>query len=181
MTANTRQVGGSHYKVGSLPEHWDLVVQYDWDYFQGQIIKYVMRHKKKNGVQDLQKAAHFLEKYIEEQTKLSGQPVRSVECSTTGEVHSPSQELPEYVPVTAVMDNATKQFVNQGGNDWWQNEGYYGDTTCLYSCRRCKKLVRQVQAPLEPHSCAQGGAPTPAAAQAPDTFDSSLEPSEQQR
>ena len=64
MSANDIQVGGTHYQGKEL-QHWDLVDMYDWDYFQAQIIKYVMRHKGKNGLQDLQKAGHFLEKYIE--------------------------------------------------------------------------------------------------------------------
>jgi hypothetical protein len=64
-TANQRQVGGNHYKVGDLPEHWDLAIMYQWDPFQYQITKYVMRWKDKAGIQDLEKAAHFLEKYIE--------------------------------------------------------------------------------------------------------------------
>jgi hypothetical protein len=38
---------------------------FDLDYFQGQITKYIMRWKLKNGLQDLEKAHHFLEKYIE--------------------------------------------------------------------------------------------------------------------
>ena len=63
MAANDRQVGGAHYR-GSV-QHWDIVAQHDLDYFQGQITKYIMRWKKKNGVQDLEKALHFLEKYIE--------------------------------------------------------------------------------------------------------------------
>lgn len=63
--ANSRQVGGSHYKAPGKTEHWDIVAQHDLDYFQGQITKYVMRWKKKNGLQDLEKARHFLDKYIE--------------------------------------------------------------------------------------------------------------------
>jgi len=63
--ANVRQVGGTHYKKPKAVEHWDIVVQHDLDYFQGQITKYVMRHKLKGGVQDLEKARHFLDKYIE--------------------------------------------------------------------------------------------------------------------
>lgn len=63
--ANSRQVGGSHYKAPGKVEHWDFVHQHNLDYFQGQITKYVMRWKEKNGVQDLEKAQHFLEKYIE--------------------------------------------------------------------------------------------------------------------
>lgn len=70
--ANERQVAGNHYGLSSL-QHWDLVAMFNWDYFQGQITKYLMRWRKKNGVQDLRKAAHFLEKYIElvEQKKIT--------------------------------------------------------------------------------------------------------------
>lgn len=61
--ANTKQVGGGHYK--SVVQHWDYVVANDLNYFEGQITKYVTRARKKNGMQDLQKAAHFLQKYME--------------------------------------------------------------------------------------------------------------------
>ena len=61
--ANKSQVGGDHYR--SPIQHWDYVAANDLDYFQAQITKYVTRWKKKNGVQDLMKARHFLEKYIE--------------------------------------------------------------------------------------------------------------------
>lgn len=64
MGANDRQVGGDHYKTGG-EEHWDRVERLGLDYFQGQITKYVERWRKKNGVQDLHKARHFLDKYIE--------------------------------------------------------------------------------------------------------------------
>lgn len=62
--ANERQIGGKHYGLSNF-QHWDLVALFKLDYFQGQITKYVMRWKQKNGVQDLEKAQHFLEKYIE--------------------------------------------------------------------------------------------------------------------
>ena len=72
MSANDTQVAGSHYQdAGECPhckgalQHWDMVAMFELDYFQGQITKYVMRWPKKNGVQDLEKAAHFLQKYIE--------------------------------------------------------------------------------------------------------------------
>jgi hypothetical protein len=64
-TANDRQVGGDHYLVTGELQHWDMVAKFHLDYFQGQITKYVMRWRNKNGIQDLEKAKHFLEKYIE--------------------------------------------------------------------------------------------------------------------
>lgn len=63
--ANARQVGGDHYKKEGRVEHWDIVVQWDLDYFQGIITKYVMRWKDKGGIVDLEKGLHSLEKYIE--------------------------------------------------------------------------------------------------------------------
>lgn len=73
--ANKTQVGGQHYKKMPI-EHWDLVAANDLDYFQGQITKYVMRHRGKNGLQDLEKAKHFLEKYIEvERMKQRGESI----------------------------------------------------------------------------------------------------------
>lgn len=68
--ANNRQVAGTHYQ--SEIQHWDYVVANDLDYFQGQITKYVSRWKKKNGVADLRKAQHFLEKYLEVVSKDDG-------------------------------------------------------------------------------------------------------------
>ena len=66
--ANTRQVGGNHYHKEGAVQHWDIVAQHNLDYFQGQITKYVMRWRDKNGLQDLEKARHFLDKYIELQS-----------------------------------------------------------------------------------------------------------------
>lgn len=62
--ANDYQVGGGHYRTTGL-QHWDLVQMFEWDYFQGQVIKYLMRWRKKNGIEDLEKARHYLDKYIE--------------------------------------------------------------------------------------------------------------------
>lgn len=65
-SANERQVAGSHYNGGKV-QHWDYVQQaLDGRYLEGNITKYVTRHRKKNGLQDLQKAEHYLDKLIEE-------------------------------------------------------------------------------------------------------------------
>lgn len=65
MAANDRQVGGAHYQTPSNLQHWDIVFLFDLGYFEGQITKYVFRWRKKNGVEDLKKARHFLDKLIE--------------------------------------------------------------------------------------------------------------------
>jgi hypothetical protein len=69
--SNEIQVGGKHYKKCVI-QPWDYVIANDLDYFQGSIIKYVTRWKDKGGVEDLRKALHFLEKYIEVKEKENG-------------------------------------------------------------------------------------------------------------
>jgi hypothetical protein len=64
MTANEHQVGNTHYK-GFPIEHWDFVLMHKMPYMEAQIFKYVLRWKEKNGLEDLRKAKHFLEKLIE--------------------------------------------------------------------------------------------------------------------
>ena len=64
--ANRHMVGGSHYHAhGRALQHWDVVRIFDLDYFQGQITRYLFRWRDKSGIEDLRKAAHYLEKYIE--------------------------------------------------------------------------------------------------------------------
>lgn len=63
MSANDRQVGGAHYKRGI--QHWDYVLSKDMPYLEAQVVKYVERWSEKNGLQDLEKAGHFLQKLIE--------------------------------------------------------------------------------------------------------------------
>lgn len=63
MNPNETQIGGSHYRAKL--QHWDYAVYALGNrYLEGNITKYVVRHKKKNGTQDLEKAAHYLEKLI---------------------------------------------------------------------------------------------------------------------
>jgi len=63
MSANDRQVGGSHYKGGY--EHWDFVTNVGMSYLGAQVCKYLKRWRDKNGREDVEKAGHFLDKMIE--------------------------------------------------------------------------------------------------------------------
>tara|TARA_R110000823_G_scaffold65859_11_gene154524 strand:- start:286 stop:762 length:477 start_codon:yes stop_codon:yes gene_type:complete len=63
-TTNDRQIGGEHYKHSEI-QHWDWAWKARLDSFQYPITKYVARWKNKNGFEDLDKAVHYLEKYIE--------------------------------------------------------------------------------------------------------------------
>ena len=54
------QVGGNHYKDLKIQPVEDTV-QNNLGYLEGNVIKYVTRHEKKNGLEDIQKAIHYLE------------------------------------------------------------------------------------------------------------------------
>ena len=62
---NKTQVGGSHYRTRTDMQHWDLMAAHGVGYLEGQASRYVFRWRKKNGIEDLQKARHFLLKIIE--------------------------------------------------------------------------------------------------------------------
>jgi len=71
--ANTIQIGGEHYKKGG-EEHWDRAWRLKYDPFQYIITKWVERWRDKGGVEDLKKAQHAIQKYIEVVSKDSSQP-----------------------------------------------------------------------------------------------------------
>jgi Protein of unknwon function (DUF3310) len=64
MSANSRQEGGTHYKSLKI-QPWDYIASNEIGYFEGTAIKYLTRWKDKGGIQDLRKAAHFIQKLIE--------------------------------------------------------------------------------------------------------------------
>src|SRR5258708_5289646 len=147
QSANNRKEGGTTYKQhGNIPQHWDLVVLYGWDYFQGQITKYLMRWKTKHAdaekqVEDLRKAAHFLQKYIEEAEAGAEFPVANF--------HN--------VVEAALRAQATHVYPTG-----WRNfvfEGVYGGGGGLYTCRGCRSQVHTTepdQSPYSVHTCGEG-------------------------
>lgn len=64
LTANAVQHGGDHYKSQTI-QPWDYIASNGLGYFEGNVVKYVSRWRKKGGLQDLRKAQHYLQKLIE--------------------------------------------------------------------------------------------------------------------
>jgi hypothetical protein len=61
---DTHQVGGNHYtKLAIQP--WEVIENNQMGFFDGNALKYIMRFRAKGGVQDLEKARHYLDKLIE--------------------------------------------------------------------------------------------------------------------
>lgn len=58
------QVGGGHYKDLKI-QPVEFIHANGLGFMEGAVIKYVARHKAKNGRQDLEKAIHFLQLLLE--------------------------------------------------------------------------------------------------------------------
>lgn len=59
MNELNRQEGGSHYKTFKI-QPLEFIYKNDIPFIEANIIKYVLRHKQKNGLEDLRKAEHYL-------------------------------------------------------------------------------------------------------------------------
>ena len=69
MSAYDKQVGGSHYKKMKIQPS-KFVIENELLFPEGNVIKYICRHRYKNGKEDLEKAVHFIEMIIERDYKL---------------------------------------------------------------------------------------------------------------
>ena len=72
MQANHRQVGGDHYAKQRI-QPWDAIIAWGLGFLDGNVVKYMARWKTKNGLEDLKKARHYLDKLIEEEEAKNGQ------------------------------------------------------------------------------------------------------------
>ena len=62
--AQRGQTGGSHYQLPIQPV--DYIVKNNLGYREGSVVKYVTRHKSKNGREDILKAIDFLNMILED-------------------------------------------------------------------------------------------------------------------
>ena len=64
MAANDVQHGGDHYKTKAI-QPWDFIISNNIGFLEGNAIKYLCRWRDKGGIQDLEKARHYIDKLIE--------------------------------------------------------------------------------------------------------------------
>lgn len=62
--ASDIQVGGGHYAKYKI-QPTEFIHANNVPFIEGNIIKYVMRHREKNGVEDLKKAKHYIDLLIQ--------------------------------------------------------------------------------------------------------------------
>lgn len=68
MNPLDKQIGGQHYK-DQVIQPVEYIHANGIGYFEGNVIKYVTRWRKKNGIADLEKAKHYIELLIELETR----------------------------------------------------------------------------------------------------------------
>lgn len=73
MSASDKQVGGVHYRVkkGGVG-HWDYCSAANVPYLESASTKYITRWRDKGGLQDLEKAIHYLEKRVDDYQQHTG-------------------------------------------------------------------------------------------------------------
>lgn len=63
MNSLDEQIGGTHYKRYAI-QPVEFIHENNVPFIEGNIIKYVLRHKHKKGAEDLEKAKHYLDMLI---------------------------------------------------------------------------------------------------------------------
>ena len=63
-----RQEGWDHYQKHKI-QPYTFITENELSFFQGNVIKYVVRYKDKNGVEDLKKIIHYCQLEIEQLAK----------------------------------------------------------------------------------------------------------------
>jgi hypothetical protein len=64
MDSLKRQVDGTHYKIMGI-QPWEIIERNRLDYFEGAALKYLLRWRHKDGIVDLDKIIHYVERIKE--------------------------------------------------------------------------------------------------------------------
>lgn len=104
MSAINSQIGGNHYKDCAI-QPVEYIHANGIGYFEGCAIKYLTRWKSKGGVQDLEKAKHYIELLIElENNNEREQVIKAAETKSDWIQWNGG----EFSPVTSLTDVIVK-------------------------------------------------------------------------
>jgi hypothetical protein len=95
MGSPRKQIGGTHYNKHAI-QPFDIIDQMlgedSWKFFWATGLKYMMRFEDKGGLEDLQKAMHYIEETIKRRypdgAETSSGEVRAVPTSDNGTFRS---------------------------------------------------------------------------------------------
>jgi hypothetical protein len=111
---------------------------YQWDGFQHCITKYVMRWKtkypsKEKKLEDLKKAAHMLQKYIENYEAF-------LPMENRAEVSEPERYT--FFPPGIMLAEHENSYSRYISSNQFRHEGGWGDGVNLYTCLACGGKVK---------------------------------------
>ena len=66
--ASSKQVGGDHFAVMNI-QPIEFILANELGFCEGNVIKYLCRYKRKNGLEDLKKARQYLDFLIERESR----------------------------------------------------------------------------------------------------------------
>lgn len=108
MATHIEQVGGDHYEAPY--QHWDYAAETGLGYLEGNASKYLTRHRRKNGLVDLEKARSYVRKL---------QVIPGVTPARDRPGYSPSK-LARFLKAAGLWDTADGALIT--AIDSWRNE-----------------------------------------------------------
>lgn len=66
MSSSNNEVGGNHYKKLKISPV-EYIRANNLDFFEGNVVKYVSRHRYKNGAEDIVKCVDYLRMILEDE------------------------------------------------------------------------------------------------------------------
>lgn len=76
MSALDEQPGGDHYKDRAI-QPVEYIHANHLDFFEGNVIKYITRWRTKGGLQDLEKAKHYIDLLMELEREFYDKPKKA--------------------------------------------------------------------------------------------------------
>ena len=146
--ASKTQVGGDHYK-NMVIQPVEFIHRNKIGYIEGSVIKYVCRHRSKNGRQDLENAKHFIDLLIEQEyggvpvaedmgDGIGGKPLSTEELAGRGEC------LPKFDPNAVIQPKIhTPTTFGLTGGEAALFEKVYGSSPEEYATRTDKRSFDQ--------------------------------------
>lgn len=64
MSAKDAQIAGEHYKTLKI-QPIDYIIANKMNFQDGNVVKYISRHRAKNGAEDVRKAIHYCQLILE--------------------------------------------------------------------------------------------------------------------
>jgi len=72
VTNPRRQVGGNHYLKHGNMQPFDIIDEYNLNFYEGCALKYLLRWRDKDNILDLEKAKHYIEILIQKERSPDG-------------------------------------------------------------------------------------------------------------